>query len=204
VARRPGDALDDAIRRAFALLELHRHEAFALTRSKRPATREEGLFLMAAIDRLERYLHVAEELSDSEAARLWVEDVLADWTEPRRRRRGRGRFSAGSRQKARVRARARFEAIAADVMAGLEDALSNLPSHEAGAEPERCVAPTRRGTRCMNRAVANGLCEMHARLANDPLVAPEPAASRSPAFAPTAGDRVAVGANDTRRLFAVR
>jgi hypothetical protein len=193
VARRPG-TLDDAIRRAFALLELHRHEAFALTRSKRPAKRDEGRFLMAAIDRLERYLHVAEELSDSEAARLWVEEVLADWTEPDRRRRGRGSSSRRSRRKARVRSRARFEAIAADVMAGLEDALSELPSHEPGAEPERCVAPTRRGTRCKNPAVANGLCGLHARLANDPLVAPEPAVTGSPA----------VGATETRRLYAVR
>jgi hypothetical protein len=178
VARRPRHGLDDAIRRAFALLELHRHQASVLARSKRPRKREEGRFLLAAIDRLERYLHVAEELSDSEAARLWVEYVLADRTEPRRRRRGRGRLKARRRRKARLRAKACFEAIAAEVIAGLEDSLSQLPNNgEPSEKPERCVALTREGPRCRNPAVSDGLCELHARLAAETARRLNPVAS---------------------------
>jgi hypothetical protein len=78
VGRPAAEALDDAITDAFAVLEVHRHDAFLLSRSKRAAERYEGLYLAAAIDRLERYLHVAEELTDFEMMRAWVEDVVAE------------------------------------------------------------------------------------------------------------------------------
>jgi hypothetical protein len=162
--RRRGDELEAAIRRAFALLERHRHEAFLLAHSRRARERYEGAFLTAAIDRLERYLHVAEELTDSQAMRAWVEDVLAEESTERRHARRRRPVGSRARRKAMGRAGARFEAIASEVMAELEGALSQSPPEPAERPEERCVARTRRGTRCKNPAGPDGLCDLHARL----------------------------------------
>jgi hypothetical protein len=168
-------ALDDAIHGAVALLERHRREAFLLSHSKSAAERYEGLYLMAAIGRLERYLHVAEELTDFEAMRAWVEELLAEDSAAHGRSSRHRPFASRTRRKARERAGARFEAIASEVTAQLEAALS-----EPDSEPEqswRCVARTRHGTRCKNSAAEDGLCELHARLARAALV-PEAAGRR--------------------------
>jgi hypothetical protein len=166
VHRRPSDGLDAAIRRAFALLDLPRQEAFLLVDSRHATERFEGVFLMAAINRLERYLHVAEELTDSEAMRVWVEDVLAEESAARDRARRQRSFASLPRRKARARAGARFEAIASEVMAELQTALAETDAPLA-EESWRCVARTRQGTRCENPANASGLCELHAALVED-------------------------------------
>ena len=162
---------------------MHRGEAFLLCYAKRPAERYEGRYLVAAIHRLERYLHVAEELTDFEAMRVWVEDVLAEDSAEHRRSLGHRPFASRARWKARERAGERFEAIASDVMEKLEAALS-----ESDPSPEQswqCVARTREGGRCKNPAVERGLCELHARLDRPELF---PGASRERA--------------ETSRLFA--
>jgi hypothetical protein len=170
--RLPVEAVDDAIRRSFARLELHRQQALGLAQAKRPSNRQQGVFLLAAIDRLVRYLHVAEELTDWQAMRLWVEYVLAeDATESRPGRRRRSAFIGGGRRRARAAARERFAAIAAEVIDELEDAITEPFEPAADGQPGRCSARTRRGGRCKNPAVANGLCELHSRLAADPELA---------------------------------
>ena len=170
--RLPVEVVEDAIRRSFARLELHREQALRLAQAKRPSKRQPGVFLVAAIDRLERYLHVAKELTDREAMRLWVEYVLAeDATDSRPSRRRRSTFIGGARQRARAAARERFAALAAEVIDELEDAITEPFEPGADGQPGRCSARTRRGDRCKNPAVANGLCELHSRLAADPELA---------------------------------
>jgi hypothetical protein len=173
VDRPPVEALDDAIHDAFALLERHRREASLLSHSRQAAERYEALYLVAAIDRLERYLHVADELTDFEAIRVWVEELLAENAAEHARHSRRRPFGSRTRRKARERAGARFEAVAAEVTAQLEDALS-----EPDLEPEqswRCVAKTRHGARCKNSAIEDGLCELHARLARAATFVPQTA-----------------------------
>jgi hypothetical protein len=178
VGRPAAEALDDAITGAFAALEVHRHDAFLLSRSKRAAERYEGLYLVAAIDRLERYLHVAEELTDFEMMRAWVEDVVAEEAAKHERRSRHRRSGSRTRRKARERAGARFEAIASEVMAELEAALSD--PNPGSEQSWRCIARTRQGSQCKNPAVEGGLCELHARLAAPafvPAVPPNGAAT---------------------------
>ena len=163
----PGVALDRAIRGAFAHLELHRHDAFLLTYSKHRSERHEGRFLMAAIDRLERYLHVAEELTDLDAMRSWVEDVVAEELTGRGETRRHRLTGSGARKKGLAQARERFEEIAAKVQAGLEAALSKTAPPVPKPERRRCTARTRQGTRCKNPADDTGLCSLHSGLTDD-------------------------------------
>src|SRR5262249_11421968 len=64
-------------------------------------------------------------------------------------------------RRAETRAGARFEAICASVSAELRRA-GELTT---AAEPDRCTATTRRGTRCAHPARADGLCAVHHRQA---------------------------------------
>jgi hypothetical protein len=172
-ARKPVDAVEEAIRRSLAVLEVHRQRALRLAQSKRPTERQQGSFLVAAIDRLERYLHVAKELTDWDAMRVWVEGVLADEaSEHHRSHRRRSVFTGSAHRKAIAAARTRFEAIAAEVIDRLERALANPSDPERNGRPKRCVARTRRGSQCKNPAVETGLCELHSRIAADPELAP--------------------------------
>jgi hypothetical protein len=160
-------SLAGAISRAVTLLERHRRRSVREGTSRRPSRRYEERYVAAAIARLERHLRVAEEVTDSEGIRRWVEDVVADRSAERDLSpEDAAWLSARARRRANVRARRRFEALASEVIAELERvAPSQIRDPEPEARPARCTALTRRGTRCKNAAEKDGLCGLHARLA---------------------------------------
>jgi hypothetical protein len=165
-------AVRAAIARMLEWLELHRRQAIRDSDSRRRSRRYEELCLAAAIARLERHLRVAEEVTDSEGIRRWVEDVLADRSAERDLSpRDAAWLSSRARRRANASARRRFEAITTEVISELERAeLSRIPQGVPAAQPERCTALTRRGTRCKNPAERHGLCGLHARLARQLVV----------------------------------
>jgi hypothetical protein len=161
-------AVAAAVDSVLVLLEQRRRQSIRDSASRRPSQRYEELCLAAAIARLERHLRVAEEVTDWEGVRYWVEDLLADRSAWRGRSSGDAAWlSARARRRANARARRRFEAMATEVLAELErrQQLSELAKVEPGTEPARCIALTRRGTRCKNRAETDGLCGLHSQLA---------------------------------------
>jgi hypothetical protein len=160
-------AVAAAVDRVLVLLEQRRRQSVRDSSSRRPSRRYEELCLAAAIARLERHLRVAEEVTDWEGVHYWVEDLLADRRAQRDLSPGDAVWlSARARRRANARARRRFEAIATEVLAELERGqLAELAQVEPEVEPARCIALTRRGTRCKNRAEADGLCGLHSQLA---------------------------------------
>jgi hypothetical protein len=152
-----------------------------LDRLRSPGKRYENLCLATAIGRTERrWLTAAVQSSgDDSADRCLIRgielELLRLESSLERTRRW---LLPSARQKARARAARRFQSITAEIKRELQSQAQAAPEAARAAtvaeaareaDPGRCIALTQRGTRCRNRARADDLCELHARMASPAL-----------------------------------
>jgi hypothetical protein len=177
VAARGGDDQEARARRtALLCFERRRSQLTAelrrpLTRPKLPRRRYEDLRLAAALGTVEsRCLtgpgRAPAPVDECLIAGLALQLVSVEQSLDRMER----WLSAGTRQRAETGAKRRFHAIADEVRAelvsqGLGEAPKVAKAKPSAVEASRCTATTRKGARCKNRASADGLCGIHARLA---------------------------------------
>ena len=183
--RDDGDREARARRSAWLCFERRRSQVAAgLRRPKLPRNRYEDLRLAADLCRVEGRCLVrpgqtpapAEECLIT-ALKLQLASVQASLERTERW------LSAEGRRRATRDAEKRFRTIADDVRAELVSRGLVVPSR-AKPEPRtaaahRCEAMTRKGARCRNRANAQGVCGVHARV-TESAVLPEDTAQHPP------------------------
>jgi hypothetical protein len=148
-----------------------------LDRPRSPGRRYESLCLATVIGRAERQWLAAAATQPSgnlPADRRLIRSVELDLLrlESSLEKTRRWMLPA-ARENAHARAAERFRSVAAEVRRELvSDAqagpvsptVTSVPEAAEAADPERCIALTRRGTRCRNRATADAMCQLHARM----------------------------------------
>ena len=218
----PSDGADARATRTFLVLARHRHRVtIDSIRSRRPSRRYEDLCLTLALGRLQRDCLTSNLGAGPEFGILLRgvdQALLRQEVALRRMRRW---LLPRARRKAEARARQRREAIAVEVRIELRAerrssmilgrravsdeapprpapgvAVANVPQKprpEPAVEPKRCIAPTRRGTRCRHAVKAGReLCAQHGGIAAKSAPSPNP--SRAPAPRPARARAVRVTA----------
>jgi hypothetical protein len=176
---RSRDSQNRAGKRVLFSLARRRTELVSdLGRLNSPGRRYENLCLATAIARTElRWLAALSETSrDAAVDRCLLRGIelellrLESSLEKTRRW-----LVPSARERARARAAKRFQSITTEIRRDLQSRAQAPPatarfapvSEEAQeADPGRCTALTWRGAQCRNRASADALCQLHARMAS--------------------------------------